>query len=124
MALPGNVLDVTFIHGILGELAAVVSVDNVHVPGSTRELRKDEVSSFCKTMSSIKLTQCLQSSARLQYLLHQEDGTWTDETPPADPFQWFSQSAGKDSKTSADGKALRDVLYGIENLRKRPGSED
>lgn len=29
-----------------------------------------------------------------------------------------------DARTGADNKAIRDILYAFENLRKRPGSED
>jgi tRNA (guanine-N(7)-)-methyltransferase subunit TRM82 len=38
-----------------------------------------------------------------------------------------SRSAESDTKTKArlpDEKAVRDILYGVENLRKRAGAED
>lgn len=47
---PGNVLDVTFIRSSQGLCMAVVSVDNVHVRGSTTETRDDEVSRLLEEM--------------------------------------------------------------------------
>lgn len=44
VALAGNALDVTFICLSQSACTAVVSIDNVHAPGSTAEIRKDEVS--------------------------------------------------------------------------------
>jgi tRNA (guanine-N(7)-)-methyltransferase subunit TRM82 len=44
VALAGNALDLTFICPSQGTCTAVVSIDNVHAPGSTAEIRKDEVS--------------------------------------------------------------------------------
>jgi hypothetical protein len=47
----------------------------------------------------------------------------------ADSVSWFNGEAGGSAAESgatpaAAEKALRDMLYGVENLRKRPGSED
>jgi tRNA (guanine-N(7)-)-methyltransferase subunit TRM82 len=44
IASAGNPLDLTFICPSQGACTAVVSIDNVHAPGSTTEIRKDEVS--------------------------------------------------------------------------------
>lgn len=42
--LQGNVLDVAFIASDAGRDVAVISIDHVHKPGSTQELRQDYVS--------------------------------------------------------------------------------
>jgi hypothetical protein len=36
---------------------AVVSIDSVHVPGSTTEIRKDEVSDLAADVAAVKLMQ-------------------------------------------------------------------
>jgi tRNA (guanine-N(7)-)-methyltransferase subunit TRM82 len=44
LTLSGNALGVTFIRPGQSSCTAVVSVDTMHTPGSTTEIRKDEVS--------------------------------------------------------------------------------
>lgn len=81
----------------------------------------------------------VQGAFRLQYFSHQHDGQWGEDSELVQLLKWFSGDAGSaesgdagtDSKASDNptevtkyGKALRDMLYGVENLRKRPGAED
>ncbi|KAF2800056.1 tRNA methyltransferas-like protein [Melanomma pulvis-pyrius CBS 109.77] len=117
--LHGNVLDVTFVWPSQDACTAVVAVDNVHKPGSTTETHDDE------------------GPSRLQYLSYQQDGTWGEDSIVGGILKWFNRraSAGNldgrgeefDTKTKArldDEKAVRDILYGVENLRKRAGADD
>jgi tRNA (guanine-N(7)-)-methyltransferase subunit TRM82 len=59
-----------------------------------------------------------------------DDGGWTEDVSLADALAWFNGEAGgsvaevSGATPAAAEKALRDMLYGVENLRKRPGSED
>jgi len=53
VALAGNPLDLTFISPSQSACTAVVSIDNVHAPGSTTEIRKDEVSDLADNMPSL-----------------------------------------------------------------------
>jgi tRNA (guanine-N(7)-)-methyltransferase subunit TRM82 len=66
-------------------------------------------------------------TSRLQYYAYQQDGPWTEDVGVAGALEWFSGEAGgsaSGTSTAAAEKAVRDLLYGVENLRKRPGSED
>ncbi|KAF2468149.1 tRNA methyltransferas-like protein [Lindgomyces ingoldianus] len=123
--LSGNALDVAFICPPTGACTAVVSVDNLHKPGSTTETREHE------------------GPFRLQYFSYQ-DGEWREDRTFERKLEWFSSralvekassAAGQDARSDSTGetararlavdeKAVRDMLYGMENLRKRPGSED
>ena len=46
ISLSGNALDVTFICPTQSTCTAAVAVDNVHKPGSTTEIRDNEVSNL------------------------------------------------------------------------------
>ncbi|KAF2118508.1 tRNA methyltransferas-like protein [Lophiotrema nucula] len=104
--LIGNALDVAFVYASEDSCTTVVSVDNIHKPGSTTEIREDE------------------GTSRLQYFAHL-DGRWEDDTKFEDKLEWFSRQAPNDARNAhGDEKAVRDTLYIVENLRKRPGAED
>jgi tRNA (guanine-N(7)-)-methyltransferase subunit TRM82 len=76
----------------------------------------------------------------LQTFSAQPDGVWQEDARVLTTLEWFNGQGAEiqvDSKsdvggddgsagngTSAADKALRDVLYNVENLRKRPGAED
>ncbi|ORY14580.1 guanine-N(7)--methyltransferase subunit TRM82 [Clohesyomyces aquaticus] len=125
ISLDGNALGVVFVCPTTGACTAVVSVDNLHKPGSTTEVREQE------------------GPFRLQYFSYQGDH-WEADTVVGGKLNWFSsraladtasvangQDAGSDmtvetekARRAADEKAVRDILYGIANLRKRPGTED
>jgi tRNA (guanine-N(7)-)-methyltransferase subunit TRM82 len=57
----------------------------------------------------------------LQYLARQQDGGWHEDAELSDTLKSFEQ--GGDNLVAGD-KAVRDMLYNVENLRKRPGAED
>ncbi|KAF1969035.1 guanine-N(7)--methyltransferase subunit TRM82 [Bimuria novae-zelandiae CBS 107.79] len=110
--LTGNVLDLAFIDVPEVGPTAVISIDHVHEPGSTSVVRTEPLAS------------------RLQYLSRQS-GEWREDKTLSKALEGFSRAvqgdAGIDAECSSskgDDKALRDMLYGVENLRKRPGAEE
>jgi tRNA (guanine-N(7)-)-methyltransferase subunit TRM82 len=67
----------------------------------------------------------------LQTFSTQQDGLWQEDTSVLTALEWFRVQGTETSTDSSGGdaagvaqKALRDVLYSVENLRKRPGAED
>jgi tRNA (guanine-N(7)-)-methyltransferase subunit TRM82 len=46
--LDGNVLDLALIEGGGGRITAAISIDHVHLPGSTQEVRQEPVSQTAK----------------------------------------------------------------------------
>lgn len=122
--LNGNALGVAFVSVSTTAATVVVSVDNVHKPGSVTEVRETE------------------EACRLQYFTFTPDRAWKSEVGLESRLEWLSREAGTqldemgnhqgDSdkqgmeaarKTAAE-KAVRESLYGMEKLRKRPGAED
>ncbi|KAF1948802.1 hypothetical protein CC80DRAFT_421814 [Byssothecium circinans] len=106
IALSGNALDVAFVDGAR---TAIVSIDHVHVPGSTTQIRDDQ-------------------NTRLQFISLQQDGRWHEGSEAEKTLGWFnhadSSAAGIDDETRATfAKTVRAILYGVENLRKRPEAE-
>jgi tRNA (guanine-N(7)-)-methyltransferase subunit TRM82 len=129
ISLKGNALDVAFPPTSQTSATIVVSIDNVHKAGSTTEVRTSQ-----------------SNTPRVQSFSSQSDGQWTED-PITSILGLFNMQArsdigpegaiGGDVATdssaagngngglgSADDKALRDMLYNVENLRKRPGAED
>ncbi|KAF1999494.1 tRNA methyltransferas-like protein [Amniculicola lignicola CBS 123094] len=116
--LTGNALDVGIISQNKEFCTAIVSIDNIHKPGSTTEIREDE---------GPNRLQCFSCKGN----------EWHEDSDVMAKLEWLNRRAlgdegdsGTDSKVTsqsprrADEKALRDILYGMENLRKRPGAED
>jgi tRNA (guanine-N(7)-)-methyltransferase subunit TRM82 len=74
----------------------------------------------------------LQDVSRLQYFSKQADGGWHEDSNMKEALKSFAiQGSTLDvdhgdgaGLASADDKAVRDILYHVENLRKRPGAED
>ncbi|KAL5385388.1 hypothetical protein DPSP01_004845 [Paraphaeosphaeria sporulosa] len=118
LPLNGNVLDLAFIAVGAGHSLAAVSIDHVHQPGSKHELRQES------------------GASRLQCLSNHNSGEWEDDETLTEALERFSRSmpnGARESGTASEtdrgkadnkAKALRDLLYGVENLRKRPGAED
>ncbi|KAL1603984.1 tRNA (guanine-N(7)-)-methyltransferase non-catalytic subunit trm82 [Paraconiothyrium brasiliense] len=118
LPLDGNVLDLSFIEVDGGRITAAVSVDHVHQLGSTQEVRQEP------------------GTSRLQYLSSNDSGEWEHDRTLAEVLEGFSRtvpneereagSASEPNRGTADdkAKALRDLLYSVETLRKRPGTED
>jgi tRNA (guanine-N(7)-)-methyltransferase subunit TRM82 len=136
--LYGNALDVAFVPGSHGSYTAVVSIDNIHKPGSITELRDDEVGSH-ETACFVKADTVLQNAPRLQCFSKQADGRWQEDADMervlaslAERGSWIDIGAADGDAATRNGagpglpenKAARDVLYSVENLRKRPGAED
>jgi tRNA (guanine-N(7)-)-methyltransferase subunit TRM82 len=136
--LRGNPLDVTFIQTSQAHCTVVVSVDNVHKPGSTTVVRDANVSLLRVFTSLFVLTRLLQDASPLEQF-SRVDGAWREDISMKQALEWFAQQGTKkhvkratDGDTaeevsgagSIDHKALRDILYHVENLRKRPGAED
>ncbi|KAH4018298.1 tRNA methyltransferase non-catalytic subunit TRM82 [Parastagonospora nodorum] len=107
LSLMGNPLDVAFVQTSPNSWTTIVSIDNVHKAGSTSELRENA------------------DGARLQYFSKQVDGAWREDAEMGALVSSFvlGGTDGPDL-TTADDKAVRDILYHVENLRKRPGAED
>ena len=131
--LQGNVLDVAFIAVDAGREVAVISIDNVHQPGSIQEARQEPVS-YSPNLN-LNTANASQGASRLQYLSNRS-GEWEDDKTLTESLERFSRpkpnglresaiasEAGR-GKADDKAKALRDLLYGVENLRKRPGAED
>lgn len=121
VALKGNALNVTIVEQSPDVCTAVVSVDSLHVRGSTTETRKDEVSFLvtfrCTASNSTK------AIPRLQFFTYQQGGQWQENETGEQKFQWFIKDAGR-GEQSSDEKAIRAILYSAETLRKRPGQEE
>ncbi|PVI03733.1 tRNA methyltransferas-like protein [Periconia macrospinosa] len=114
LPLRGNALDIAFITAA-GTRTAVVSIDHVHKPGSITEMREDQ-----------------QETSRLQFFSMGQDGKWVEDEKLEPTLEWFSRYAegagGPDTDTGdlareKCGKEVQNVVYGVENLRKRPGAE-
>lgn len=81
----------------------------------------------------------MQDVHRLQCFSSQENGKWEGDSHTSEVLKSFhdqvfdveagaisgdASATGNGGLGSADDKALRDMLYTVENLRKRPGAED
>jgi tRNA (guanine-N(7)-)-methyltransferase subunit TRM82 len=58
--LAGNALDVAFVSTSAGAPAAIVSIDNVHEPGSTSKVREDKVCTQVAFCTRARLTMCIR----------------------------------------------------------------
>lgn len=122
--LNGNALDVALIMDPTGSVRIVVSIDNVHKPGSTTEKREDQVSSLFTYMRESLLTQ--KKVPKLQCFSLQPEGLWQEDVELAKGLETFERSGNTANSRvqGADDDAVRTILYNVENLRKRPGAED
>jgi tRNA (guanine-N(7)-)-methyltransferase subunit TRM82 len=76
-----------------------------------------------------KANEQLQGASRLQYCAKQANGQWCETVSMKDALRLFAKegskiNVGPSSGGMAENKTVRDVLYHVENLRKRPGAED
>ncbi|KAK2765337.1 tRNA (guanine-N(7)-)-methyltransferase non-catalytic subunit trm82 [Arachnomyces sp. PD_36] len=111
--LSGNVLDVT----CLRDSTIIVSIDNLHEPSSTKTTRTKPESPQT-LLQAFKLTMGKEALDSVPVL-----GPTTTSISSQGTGDFFSLS--EDEKSKADKrKALGDLLYGIENLRKRRGGEE
>jgi tRNA (guanine-N(7)-)-methyltransferase subunit TRM82 len=133
--LQGNPLGVAFIQTSQDSSTMIVSVDNVHKPGSTTEIRDDQVSKHFPRLAALRRSEANtqhQGGARLQCFSRQ-GGKWRNDSSTEEAMKPFveegsrvgpSASSGPGPMGSGDDKAVRDIIYHVENLRKRPGAED
>lgn len=123
LPLVGNPLDFAMLDLALDGIIAVVSVDNVHEPGSTSSRRQGD------------------RPSRLQLFKINSSERWESYSGMTETLQWFSceapggRAAGgeatapgqvtvEDMSAGAGEKVMRDLLYGVENLRKRAGADE
>ncbi|KAJ4344906.1 tRNA (guanine-N(7)-)-methyltransferase non-catalytic subunit trm82 [Ascochyta clinopodiicola] len=120
ITLKGNALNIAFLPTTQALSTIVVSIDHVHKPGSTTEVREE------------------RDASRLQCFSTEGDGHWQEDSHTLEALRSFHDqvfdvdvgASGGDVADassglgSTDDKALRDMLYNVENLRKRPGAED
>ncbi|KZM18532.1 tRNA (guanine-N(7)-)-methyltransferase non-catalytic subunit trm82 [Ascochyta rabiei] len=117
ITLKGNALDIAFLPTTQASSTLVVSIDHVYKSGSTKEVRED------------------RDVSRLHCFSTQGNGDWQEDSHTLEALRSFHDqvfdvevgASGGDFSSglgSADDKALRDMLYNVENLRKRPGAED
>ncbi|KAF2201772.1 tRNA methyltransferas-like protein [Delitschia confertaspora ATCC 74209] len=105
IAVNANALGVAFIQPRESALQMIVSVDNVHKPASTTELRDEE------------------HASRLQYFSYSQAGGWSSQAG-YHKQESDSEVGMEGARKGGDEKAARDILYNVEVLRKRPGAED
>jgi len=99
LPLGGNPLDV-----VVDSDRLYVTIDNIHEPGTTKERRKSTVATPRLQCISLSSPTERQSSNGLETLLNEYDGMQLID----------------DAK---EIKAVGDLLYNVENLRKRGGEE-
>jgi len=99
LPLGGNPLDV-----VVGSDRLYVTIDNIHEPGTTKERRKSAVATPRLQCISLSSPTEPQTSSDLEKLLNEyNDMQLTDD--------------------AKELKAVSDLLYNVENLRKRGGEE-
>ena len=110
--LHGNVIDVV---AIQDQGAIVYSMDTVHEAFSTTTVANDQAQKERSTIGVMKITQnaisetCLQQSQHLQLVTAMK--------------QCIQRQSFIHENLTAKGKSMRDLLYGLESLRKRGGEE-
>ena len=70
--------------------------------------------------------------SRLQFVAKGADGEWRNDVKMDAALNIFAEAGSRLNLDPGDGpgpgagddKAVRDMLYNVENLRKRPGAED
>jgi tRNA (guanine-N(7)-)-methyltransferase subunit TRM82 len=124
MSLMGNPLDVAFVQTSPSSWTSIVSIDNIHKAGSTSELRENTVSTMF-ILNAVITNEMSQNTLRLQYFSKQANGQWQEDADMVKLLESFAVASSDNlGLASSDGKAVRDILYHVENLRKRPGAED
>ncbi|KAK0654456.1 tRNA (guanine-N(7)-)-methyltransferase non-catalytic subunit trm82 [Lasiodiplodia hormozganensis] len=94
-AISGNVLDVA-----AGSDGLIISVDNIHVPGSTTNKRSEQEA---------------EEAARL---------LWADSAAAMSGNEQLGRANQLDTAETSNSAGLGELLYGIANLRKRGGGGD
>ena len=110
--LKGNVIDVAFIQD---EGAVVYSMDTVHEAFSTTRVANDQAQKERFSIGVMKITQNARSELCMQQHQHPQLVTAME--------QCIQRQAIIHENSTAKGKSMRDLLYGLESLRKRGGEE-
>lgn len=106
--LPGNVIDVT---PLVNKSMIIYSLDNYHTPFSTTVIESSE------EQLSRPMIGCL---------CFDQSGHWEEVGSLKDSISCMQRIAKSQEPRGyglEKGKPLRDLLYGIENLRKRANEE-
>lgn len=123
--LPGNVLDVA-----ADSDGLIISVDNIHVPGSTSNVRSEEVNPHftrADDASTSKLTswQVAEKTTRLFWTEGHADGKEAIvEVSAMSGKSQLERANQLDTAETGSNEGLGELLYGIANLRKRGGLGD
>ena len=110
--LKGNVIDIAVIQD---QGAVVYSMDTVHEAFSTTTVANDQAQKERFTTGVMKITQNAMSKMCMQQHQHPQLVTAMEQCIQRQPFIY--------ENSTAKGKSLRDLLYGLESLRKRGGEE-
>ena len=110
--LNGNVIDVV---AIQDQGAVAYSMDTVHEAFSTTKVANDQAQKERSTIGVMKITQNAMSEMSLQQSQHPQLVTAME--------QCIQRQLFIHENSTAKGKSMRDLLYGLESLRKRGGDE-
>jgi tRNA (guanine-N(7)-)-methyltransferase subunit TRM82 len=135
LPLSGNPLDLTVLKSGHDTALIIVSLDQIHEPGSTTLRRQGGVSCYSLTHPTVKLTKLQDVPHRLQVFSPDSSGVWSANSELDKVFASLDRQVQEDTPLGAQTEvadvlssgtqnAIQDILYGIENLRKRAGPED
>lgn len=110
--LGGNVLDVTV--NMEKHITAIVSIDNVHVPGSMLKQRTETSQSDAIITFELDSTSLQWSRSATGFTLTSGDVQELQEVPSENSTQ-----AARSSRARGEYSTLGEFLYGLENLRKK-----
>ncbi len=108
----GNVIDVAVIQD---QGVVVYSMDTVHEAFSTTMVASDQARKERFTIGFMKITQNERSEMCMQQHQHPQLVTAME--------QCIQRQSFIHENSTAKGKSMRDLLYGLESLRKRGGEE-
>ena len=110
--LKGNVIDVAVIQD---QGVVVYSMDTVHEAFSTTTVANDQAQKERFAIGVMKITQNAMSEMCMQQRQHPQLVTAME--------QCIQRQSFIHENSTAKGKSMRDLLYGLESLRKRGGEE-
>ena len=110
--LEGNVIDVVVIQD---QGAVVYSMDTVHKAFSTTTVASDQAQKERLTVGVMKITQNVMPEMFMQQRQDPQLVTAME--------QCIQRQSFVHENLAAKGKSMRDLLYGLESLRKRGGEE-
>ena len=110
--MSGNVLDVAIVSG--ASVSALVSVDNIHVPGSM--MKESTNIEPCETVTTLGLDESIMGwvAGRGPFSVETSDVERLSKVPPEAQDQVM-----RSSRARGEYSSLGEFLYGLENLRKK-----